>query len=577
MKRTIQSSVLAIGFFACTAAYADVWLVDPNGPINGDGLDWSTAFADLQEAIEFAKAGDEIWVRQGLHQPTIAAAGSADSGYLLKDGIGIYGGFSGTETDRSQRDPATNVTTLSAGLSTEVLHVIEAEGVGPSTIIDGFTISDGTGGDSGIGGVGGAGGGLMLINASPTVLDCIITNNSARIGSGVYIQDGSPEFARCVFLGNRSARSGEGGAIYSTVTQGSPPQTLTVSDSDFSFNSVRQGHFATGNGGAIFTNKKVILSVFDSSFESNYGWHNNTFGNAVVGGAIASLGDGVLIENCSFTNNYSNLGAGIYSAGDIQITQCLFSGNRAVGASTCGGFDCPSDVPDITSGIGGAVFVNAFADAQVDQVTVAYNTAAKSGAGIVAQGSLRNSVLWGNTSPQPCCGEDPLPVSRMQYEGLDVVEYSCIQGLLTAQVGEDPPNPNSFPGSNEENPLFVDPDNADFRLLSGSPAVDAGNNALVVSTLTTDLDGHQRFFDDPGTVDTGPGTPAIVDMGAFELQSTADCIAEFNDDGVLNLQDLFAYLDAFNASDPIADFTNDGIFNLQDLFAYLDEFNAGCK
>ena len=37
--------------------------------------------------------------------------------FQLNDGVAIYGGFSGTETSRSQRDPATYITVLSGDLS----------------------------------------------------------------------------------------------------------------------------------------------------------------------------------------------------------------------------------------------------------------------------------------------------------------------------------------------------------------------------------------------------------------------------------------------------------------------------
>lgn len=569
-------------------ASGDVLYVDAGGGLNGDGLSWPTAFADLQEAIESAQSGDEIWIRAGLYQPMIPAAGSADSGYLLVDGVDLYGGFGGTETERDQRDPATNITTLSAGLSVEVLHVIEGNQIGAGTIIDGLTISNGTGGDSGIGGVGGAGGGMLLINSSPTVTNCTISANTTRIGSGVYVQDGSPEFLDCDFLGNQSVRSGEGGGIYAIVTQPGQTHSLFVSGCVFNNNSVRQGHWATGNGAGIFAGEGVVLTVVDSEFTSNYGWHNGTFGNAVVGGAIAVLGDGTLIQNCSFITNYSNLGAGIYSAGDIQIIQSLFVANRAVGASTCGGFDCPSDVPDVYSGWGGALFVNTFAVADLVQCTIASNWSADSGGGAVCNGTIRNSVLWDNRSPQPCCGEDPLPLSRMQYEFNPSIEYSCIEGLLTPAPGEDPPNPSNFPGSNELNPQFVAPtpistgagwltgDLGDHHLLPGSPAIDAGNNALLPAEITNDLDGLARLIDNPETVDTGIGGSAIIDMGAFETQNAVICRADFTGDGVLDIFDVFAFLDAFNTGDSAADITGDGALDIFDVFAFLDLFNAGC-
>ena len=585
MKKCAQ--LLAMSCVLAGLASADVLYVD-GGAAGGDGLSWGTAFGDLQIAINAAQTGDEIWIRKGLYQPLTRAPGSSGSAFLLRDGVEIYGGFLGDETQLEQRDPSVHLTTLSAAGDLAVLHVLEGTGLGPETVIDGFTISDGTGGDTGIGGVGGAGGGMLLIESSPTVIGCVFTQNSTRIGSGVYVQDGSPVFLDCDFLSNQSVRSGEGGGIYAIVTQPGQTQSLLVSGCVFANNSVRQGHYATGNGAGIFAGDGVVLTVLDSEFTSNYGWHNGSFGNAVVGGAIAVLGDGTLIQNCSFITNYSNLGAGIYSAGDIQIVQSLFIANRAVGASTCGGFDCPSDVPDVYSGWGGAMFVNSLAIADLVQCTVASNWSSDSGGGVACNGSIRNSVLWDNRSPQPCCGEDPLPLSRMQYEFDASIEYSCVEGLLTPVPGEDPPNPNGFPGSNELDPMFVAPtpistgfgwltgEIGDHRLRSGSPAIDAGQNGFLPSWLAMDFDGNLRIVDDPGTVDTGSGGPAIVDMGVYELQDVQACAADLTGDGVLDIFDVFAFLDLFNTGDPGADFTGDGSLDIFDVFAFLDLFNAGC-
>ncbi len=582
----VFSLVFGAAFFTCSGFAGTVHYVDVDNIPGGDGSSWSLAFEDLQTAIDASVPGDEIWVRMGMYQPTTPAAGSSDSGYLLKDGVALYGGFNGTETQRQQRNAASNITTLSAA-DANVLHVMEGVGIGPSAIIDGFTISDGTADDTGIGGVGGAGGGMLLVGASPTVVDCIFTNNSTRLGSGVYVQDGNPVFVECTFESNVSTRSGEGGGIYATATVPGQTYTLDVIDCQFRFNSVTQGHWATGNGGGIFADDGVVLSVSDSVFESNYGWHNNTFGNAVVGGAIAALGDGTLIQNSEFISNYSNLGAGVYSGGDIQIIQSLFVANRAVGAMTCAGFDCPTDVPDVFSGWGGAIFVNTFAVADVVQSTIASNWSAKSGGGVVASGTIRNSVLWDNRSPQPVAGEDPLPLSRMQYEDAQI-EYSCVEGLLTPPLGEDPPNPSDFPGSHEQDPQFVSGTVisedfgwllgplGDHRLVSGSPAIDAGDNAMVPVGIGVDFDGLSRFVDDPDTADTGLGTSPIVDMGAYEFQSSSICLADINNDGILDIADVFAFLDAYNAAAPQADLNADGLVDITDVFAFLDAYNTGC-
>mgnify|MGYP006277999311 CR=1 FL=1 len=59
-------------------------------------------------------------------------------------------------------------------------------------------------------------------------------------------------------------------------------------------------------------------------------------------------------------------------------------------------------------------------------------------------------------------------------------------------------------------PLFVNREAGDYRILAGSPAVDAGMD----TGLTEDFDGNPRPVDIPGV-----GTTDIYDIGAFELQT----------------------------------------------------------
>jgi len=88
-------------------------------------------------------------------------------------------------------------------------------------------------------------------------------------------------------------------------------------------------------------------------------------------------------------------------------------------------------------------------------------------------------------------------------------------------------------------------------------AVSAGSTIELVVSPRLNI-----FFD--GTVFT-----AIIEGDPL-------CAADFTGDGSLDIFDVFAFLDAFNAMDPGADFTGDGSFDIFDVFAYLDAFNAGC-
>ena len=89
-------------------------------------------------------------------------------------------------------------------------------------------------------------------------------------------------------------------------------------------------------------------------------------------------------------------------------------------------------------------------------------------------------------------------------------------------------------GNIDFDPLFVDPFGNDYRLLSGSPSIDAGDNTAVPADIVTDLDGNPRFADDPDTPDTGnpDGINPIVDMGAYEFQ---DPCADSDGDGQVTI------------------------------------------
>jgi hypothetical protein len=58
-----------------------------------------------------------------------------------------------------------------------------------------------------------------------------------------------------------------------------------------------------------------------------------------------------------------------------------------------------------------------------------------------------------------------------------------------------------------------------LHLSAYSPAIDAGDNDAIGES--SDLAGNARFYDDTAVSDTGNGTAPIVDMGAYEKQSSS--------------------------------------------------------
>ena len=93
------------GFTPTTAVYAvgsTIYVkADASGANNGSS--WADAYIDLQDALSVAVSGDQIWVASGTYYPTTGTDQSAT--FTLANGVSIYGGFDGTETLLTERDP----------------------------------------------------------------------------------------------------------------------------------------------------------------------------------------------------------------------------------------------------------------------------------------------------------------------------------------------------------------------------------------------------------------------------------------------------------------------------------------
>jgi hypothetical protein len=231
------------------AARAEVLYAKAGAARSGDCRAWGSA-CTLDEALEAADVGDEVWVQAGTYGPIV-----------LVDGVKVLGGFAGTETDASQSDPAANPTVIDGGGSA---RAVVSRDNGSTTVLRGFRITKGY--DAGTDG----GGGLLLHNSSARIVGCAFDHNSAKLwgggvavlgggspvfvgcvfhdngqrdevatvaGGAVYLDGGSPTFVNCLFHGNRA---GEGGVL--ALREGSPKF----------INCTLVGNSATaGGGGAI--------------------------------------------------------------------------------------------------------------------------------------------------------------------------------------------------------------------------------------------------------------------------------------------------------------------------------------
>lgn len=194
--------------------------VKPDGNDEQDGLDWTRAKRTVQAAVDAYFAGQEVWVHEGTYPENLA----------MKPGTAMYGGFTGSETSRDQRNWTANRTILSGSPSASVIAIPSSTTAG--TRIDGFTICNG----GHIEYRNTYGGGIYCGACPITVCNNTIVNNSAYYGGGIYCYPGaSPVIVNNVIAGNTSNTGGgirieSGGIITNNTIVGNTAGYPTTED-----------------------------------------------------------------------------------------------------------------------------------------------------------------------------------------------------------------------------------------------------------------------------------------------------------------------------------------------------------
>lgn len=74
----------------------------------------------------------------------------------------------------------------------------------------------------------------------------------------------------------------------------------------------------------------------------------------------------------------------------------------------------------------------------------------------------------------------------------------------------------------------------------------------------------------------GLGTKVYTDVAANRVLRLSFCLADLNNDGVLDLMDIQLFVGGFIGVDPVSDLNGDGLFDLADLSLFVGSFTAGC-
>ncbi len=247
---------------------------------SNNGLSWTNAFTNLQSALAAAGPCSQVWVAAGTYYPS--ASGDATAVFRMASDVGIYGGFAGNETSLSQRNWVAHPTILSGNLTRSpqtnghsISLIVNYGGNGgaacdASAMLDGFTLRDALGSA------------MQNFIASPTVRNCIFTNNTSEFGGAIYNSENSaPLCANCVFEGNSSLAGG--GAMYcgencgpkfvnclfaNNSTAGSGGALNVESSKAQVINCTMANNFALINGGGIYSQSATNL-LFNSILWGN--------------------------------------------------------------------------------------------------------------------------------------------------------------------------------------------------------------------------------------------------------------------------------------------------------------------
>ncbi|MFK7933637.1 MAG: choice-of-anchor Q domain-containing protein [Saprospiraceae bacterium] len=498
-----QGAGYDIGAFEATSSapicpnYSEVF-VDKTASGANNGTSWADAFTDLQDAIDFsALFGSDIWVAAGTYLPHDAPDGTVSTGifdsnnaFHLDTDMKIYGGFAGTETMLSQRDPATNVTILSGdydgddvvtgtgntltltNIEDNAYHVMITADLTSAAVIDGFTFSGGNAGGSSFINYSGYifrkfyGGGQLNYASELTVTNCIFTANYAVEGAGQYNdENANATITDCSFSLNFAGEYGGG--------QYNSEAAPTITNCTFTSNG-------GGYGGGAQYNDFASVSMTNCTFTSNFSF----IAGQGYGGAQYSWGGPLSMTDCTFTSNSADYGGAQFNgnSNSMTFTNCTFTENEAtVFGGVQNNYAC---IPTVTN------------------CTFTMNSASRGGVQFnefTALPAMTNCILWGNTA------SDTDPNIYNESSGNPTFTNCLIEGSggsssWVSSLGTDGGN------NLDADPFFVDAANGDVSLLACSDAIDAGT---ATGAPATDIIGTTR--------PQGAG----YDMGAYEATSAA--------------------------------------------------------
>jgi hypothetical protein len=423
--------------FVCTlACYGRTITVDNDG---------SADFNTIQAAVDDANDGDVVIVQLGRY----TGYGNRDINFL---------GKAITVRSVDPNDPnIVEATIIDCNASETDWHrgFVFDSNEGPDSVLDGLTVINGqmsTTPTTPLIREETSGGAIACFSSSPTICNCIIKNNSALTGGGifltddVFLKDNSTSIIKCIFIHNNAS---SGCALYCDCSS-------------------------------------LILRY--CTFVGN--------SSTISGGALSLYGSDVTIDISEFTANIAeNQGGALAVTSSVYLKNCLLAGNLAYGggsAIACGAG--PITVKNCT--ILGSIYLIGSAVPQGGSSR------------LFPDMSVINSIIWG--SPNQKCFSYNTPPNFSCIENLDA------QTVGTGNIEVDPCfaslgywDPNGTPEDANDD-FWID---GDYHLNSQAGRWDQNSQSWVRDDVTSPcIDagdpmapiGHESF-----------PNGGVINMGAY--------------------------------------------------------------
>lgn len=483
--------------------------------VNGNGL-----LTEIQPAIDAAETGDTILVKPGE--------------YVITEPISFLG-----KAITVQSEAGPDATFIRMGTPTDTNRgsvVVFESNETAASVLEGFTITGGTGSSTQSSLVGG---GIFFNDSSGTVKNCAIVHNSVEdSGGGVFCAyPCSPILIDCIIAEN-SARVSSGGGVF--AWSGS---SLTLN------NCIVRGNSATEQGGG------GVCCYLDSSVTMTYCTIAENFAGMGGGGVFCGENSSsVTMSHCAIVGNTAGLGGGgleTWRQGSATVINCVITQNT---------------VPPVGWGGGGVV--------------------CSQGGG---SATIINSILWENTAPK---GHEiwvrtsggTLSISYSNVAG-GQAEATIEGGTINwgeGNIDTDPyfAEPGYWADVNDPS-VVVEPDDpgavwidGDYRLKSEAGRWDPGSDSWVLDDITSlcidagDPDSDWKAELWPHGIRANMGAYGGT-LQASRSLSDAGNIADLNRDGIVDSADMCIMVDYWHTDEPSCDVAppafGDGIVDVQDL------------